>query len=61
MDQSFLTLLDMGLDLKDAVAMSSTNAAQLMGLSQQGSIAVGMRADFVEYDPAAGSLRRITL
>ena len=61
MDQSFLTLLDMGLDLKDAVAMSSTNAAQLMGLSQHGSIAVGMRADFVEYDPAAGSLRRITL
>jgi N-acetylglucosamine-6-phosphate deacetylase len=61
MDQSFLNLLDMGLDLKDAVAMSSTNAARLMGLTQQGSIAIGMRADFVEYDPAAGSLRRISL
>ena len=59
LDQSFLTLLDMGLDLKDAVAMSSTNAARLMGLTQQGSIAIGMRADFVEYDPATGSLKQV--
>jgi len=61
MDQSFLNLLDMGLDLKDAVAVSSTNAARLLGLSRNGSIAIGMRADFVEYDPSSGSLRKVAL
>ncbi len=41
-----------GISLVDAVALSSTNPAKALSITDRGSIAVGMRADLLSYDSA---------
>jgi N-acetylglucosamine-6-phosphate deacetylase len=42
---------DAGVALVDAVCAASTTPARLLGLSDRGSIAVGLRADLVVLGP----------
>jgi N-acetylglucosamine-6-phosphate deacetylase len=49
MDTAFLNLINkFGLSLPEAVAATSTRAANNAGLHDVGSISVGKKADFVE-------------
>ncbi|MFJ9034108.1 N-acetylglucosamine-6-phosphate deacetylase [Streptomyces sp. NPDC102274] len=41
---------DLGLPLTDAVQMAATTAARLLGLTDRGTLRVGLRADLVELD-----------
>lgn len=51
MDEAFARLVnDFGVDLIDAVDASSGNAARLLGMGDCGVIAIGARADFLEWD-----------
>jgi len=49
----------LGVEVPDAVRMSSTNAADLMGWKDRGRIAVGTRPDLVELDERARLVGRI--
>lgn len=54
MDAAFLNLINkFNFSIPEAVASTSTLAAQKLGLSDVGSISVGKRADFVELTGAA--------
>ncbi|MEV0776447.1 N-acetylglucosamine-6-phosphate deacetylase [Streptomyces sp. NPDC050428] len=44
-------VLTVGLPLADAVRMTSTTAARLLGLPDRGALRPGLRADLVELDP----------
>jgi N-acetylglucosamine-6-phosphate deacetylase len=51
MDRAFRFVVDAGVPVEDAVLMSSTNPARLLGMSEQvGSVAVGLDADLVVLD-----------
>ena len=51
MDRAFERLVnDYGVNLIDAVDASSGNAARLLGMGDCGVIAIGARADFLEWD-----------
>jgi len=50
MDRVFRNFVNYGFSLPDAVKFTSTNAARLMGLSDKGSLSVGMMADIVIMD-----------
>jgi N-acetylglucosamine-6-phosphate deacetylase len=41
---------ELGLSIPEAVAATSTRAAQRMGLTDRGEIAVGKRADLLSYN-----------
>jgi N-acetylglucosamine-6-phosphate deacetylase len=49
----------LGVEVPDAVRMSSTNAADLMGWTDRGRIAVGARPDLIELDGRGRLVRRI--
>jgi N-acetylglucosamine-6-phosphate deacetylase len=51
MDRAFRFVVDAGVPVEDAVLMSSTNPARLLGMTEQvGSVAVGLDADLVVLD-----------
>jgi N-acetylglucosamine-6-phosphate deacetylase len=51
MDRAFRFVVDAGVPVEDAVLMSSTNPARLLGMSERvGSVAVGLDADLVVLD-----------
>ena len=50
MDKVFKNFVNVGFSLCDAVKFTSTNAARLMGLSDKGSLKVGMSADIAVLD-----------
>lgn len=54
------TIIYCGLSLVDAVAISSTNAAKALGLSDRGTIAIGMRADLLSFDLNSGKISVIS-
>jgi N-acetylglucosamine-6-phosphate deacetylase len=49
----------LGVAVPDAVRMSSTNAADLMGWTDRGRIAVGAKPDLVELDDRGRLVGRI--
>ena len=57
MDGAFKNLVNkFGFSVPDAVAATSSRAAQKLGLHDVGSISVGKKADFVELLPS-GEIR----
>jgi N-acetylglucosamine-6-phosphate deacetylase len=51
MDRAFRLVIEAGIPVEDAVLMSSTNPARLLGMSDRvGSVAVGLDADLVVLD-----------
>ena len=61
MDAAFINAVDsLGLSVKEAVAATSTRAAQRIGLKDRGEIAVGMRADLLSYNAANSSITLIS-
>ena len=52
MDTALRNLLSLGLDLADAAARVSTNAADYLGLNDRGRIVAGAYADLVVLDPS---------
>jgi N-acetylglucosamine-6-phosphate deacetylase len=59
--QAFANLINQcGLSLEQAVHATSTQPAKAFGLSDRGSIAVGMRADLLNYDSATQSVTVIS-
>jgi N-acetylglucosamine-6-phosphate deacetylase len=50
LDSAVRNLVESGIALPAAIRAASTNPAQLLGLSDRGRIADGMRADLVELD-----------
>ena len=62
LSQSFLkSISDCGITLRNAVEISSTNAAKALGLKDRGSIAIGMRADFLSFDTESLKITPINL
>jgi N-acetylglucosamine-6-phosphate deacetylase len=60
MDTVFLNAMDeLGLSITEAVAATSTRAAQRIGLSDRGEIAVGYRADLLSYNADDNSITSI--
>ena len=60
MDTVFLNAMDeLGLSITEAVAATSTRAAQRIGLSDRGEIAVGYRADLLSYNADKRSISLI--
>jgi N-acetylglucosamine-6-phosphate deacetylase len=60
MDTVFLNAMDeLGLSITEAVAATSTRAAQRIGLSDRGEIAVGYRADLLSYNADQRSISLI--
>lgn len=58
--EAFLNLINhCGLSLEQAVHATSTQPAKAFGLNDRGSIAVGMRADLLNYDPVAISVQTL--
>ena len=50
---------ELGLSIPEAVAATSTRAAQRMGLADRGEIAVGKRADLLSYNMDSKSITLI--
>jgi N-acetylglucosamine-6-phosphate deacetylase len=60
MDTVFLNAInELGLDLTEAVAATSTRSAKRIGLTDRGEIAVGKRADLLSYNAADNSITLI--
>lgn len=60
--QSFINAIDKcAISLVDAVRMSASNPAQALGITDRGTIRVGMRADLLEYHPAEKKVSLINL
>ena len=60
MDTVFLNAIDeLGLSITEAVAATSTRAAQRIGLSNRGEIAVGNKADLLSYNKDDSSITLI--
>ncbi len=60
--QAFINAIEhCGISLVDAVALSSTNPAKAISITDRGSIAVGMRADLLDYDSARQTLTVVNL
>ena len=60
MDSVFLNAIDeLGLSITEAVAATSTRAAQRIGLSNRGEIAVGNKADLLSYNKDDSSITLI--
>lgn len=60
MDTVFLNAInELGLSIPEAVAATSTRAAKRMGLSNCGDIAVGHRADLLEFNPGEKTITLI--
>jgi N-acetylglucosamine-6-phosphate deacetylase len=61
MDAVFINAVNsLGLSVKEAVAATSTRAAQRIGLKDRGDIAVGMRADLLSYNASTNSITLIS-
>jgi N-acetylglucosamine-6-phosphate deacetylase len=58
MDQAFRNLVAIGLSLEQAVALTSTHAADYLGLADRGRLELGTRADILVLDPDL-RLRRV--
>ena len=58
MDQAFRNLVAIGLSLEQAVALTSTHAADYLGLTDRGRLEPGARADILVLDPDL-RLRRV--
>lgn len=60
--QAFINAMShCGVSLVDAVALSSTNPAKALEIADRGSIAVGMRADLLDYDSATHAITVVNL
>lgn len=60
MDAVFLNSInELGLSITEAVAATSTRAAQRIGLKDRGEIAVGYKADLLSYDASNKSITLI--
>jgi N-acetylglucosamine-6-phosphate deacetylase len=57
MDQAIRNIVRIGVSLERAVEMASTIPAELLGLDDRGTIAVGRRADLVALDPEELTVR----
>jgi N-acetylglucosamine-6-phosphate deacetylase len=53
------SIQELGLSIPEAVAATSTRAAQRMGLTDRGEIAVGKRADLLSYNEKNKSITLI--
>ena len=58
LDLELRNLVRSGVPLPDAVMAAATNPAELLGLTDRGSLEVGLRADIVELDSDLG-VRRV--
>eukprot|EP01030_Chromulinospumella_sphaerica_P027642 gene27642-27915_t len=61
MDQALRNLVGLGLDLADASARVSTNAADYLGLQERGRLAPGTYADLVVLDQALSAADCVAL
>jgi len=61
MDSVFMNAInEIGLSITDAVAATSTRAAQRIGLADRGEIAVGKRAELLSYNASKKSITLIS-
>jgi N-acetylglucosamine-6-phosphate deacetylase len=59
LDRAVQNCVRIGVDIDRAVEMASTIPAELLGLDDRGTIAVGKRADLVALDPGDHSVRTV--
>jgi N-acetylglucosamine-6-phosphate deacetylase len=59
MDQAVRNCVSIGIELERALEMASAIPAELLGLDDRGTIAVGKRADLVALDPSDLSVRAV--
>ena len=59
MDLELRNVVRAGIALPDAVRAAATNQAELLGLTDRGRLADGLRADLVELDAATFAIRRV--
>ena len=59
LDLELRNVVRSGIPIADAVRAAATNPAELLGLSDRGHLATGLRADLVELDAATFAVRRV--
>jgi N-acetylglucosamine-6-phosphate deacetylase len=59
LDLELRNVVRSGVPLADAVRAAATNPAELLGLTDRGRLAAGLRADVVEIDASSFEVRRV--
>ena len=59
LDMELRNVVRAGVPLTDAVRAAAANPAELLGLSDRGRLAPGLRADLVELEPESFEVRRV--